>query len=157
MTPPTHNANSASANSASERAEQLLAMTKRLIALVSAEIEALNAKRLDGASADWDEKERLAHSWRLEVAQIKANPAALAGVAPERKAALREAARGLETVLETHARSLAAMKHVTEGLVRSIASEIASARSAPAAYGRGGMVNPQARQEASGLAVDAKA
>jgi len=154
MTPPNLSSN---ASSASERADQLLAMTRRLITLVKAEIEALNARRLDGASADWDEKERLAHSWRLEVAHIKSNPAALAGVAPERKAALREAARDLEIVLETHARSLAAMKNVTEGLVRSIASEIASARSAPAAYGRGGTVNAQARTEASGLAVDAKA
>jgi hypothetical protein len=154
MTPPNLDAN---ANSASERADQLLAMTKRLITLVTAEIEALNARRLDGASADWDEKERLAHSWRLEVSHIKTNPAALAGVTPERKAALREAARDLETALESHARSLAAMKNVTEGLVRSIASEIASARSAPASYGRGGMVNAQARTEASGLAVDAKA
>ena len=152
MIAPTQNA-----NSASERADQLLAMTKRLITLITAEIEALNAKRLDGASADWDEKERLAHSWRLEVAHIKANPSALAGVTLERRAALREAARDLETALETHARSLAAMKNVTEGLVRSIASEIASARSAPASYGRGGMVNTQPRQEASGLAVDAKA
>ena len=50
-TPDTH--------SPSDRADRLLAMTKRLITLVTAEIEALKAKRLDGASADWDEKERL--------------------------------------------------------------------------------------------------
>ena len=62
-----------------ERADQLLAMTKRLTALVLAEITALESRRLDGGSADWDEKERLAHSWRLEVASIKANPAALEG------------------------------------------------------------------------------
>jgi hypothetical protein len=41
--------------------------------------------------------------------------------------------------------------------VRSIASEIASQRSAPAAYGRGGTVNPAGKREASGLTVDAKA
>ena len=143
--------------SPSERADQLLAMTQRLIGLVTAEVEALDARRLDGGTADWDEKERLAHAWRLEVAYIKANPSALAGVTEDRKALLRDSARRLEAALERHARSLAAMKLVTEGLVRSIASEIAAARSAPAAYGRGGTVNPQARQEASGLAVDAKA
>jgi hypothetical protein len=139
-----------------ERAQELLAMTRRLIDLVSGEIEALRARRLDGASADWDEKERLAHAWRLEVAQIKADPSALRGVGEDRKAALRQAAEQLEDALETHARSLSAMKEVTEGLVRSIASEIASQRSAPAAYGRGGTVNPGSR-DASGLAVDAKA
>jgi hypothetical protein len=41
--------------------------------------------------------------------------------------------------------------------VRSIAGEIASARSAPAAYGRHGNVNAAAKRDASGLAVDAKA
>jgi hypothetical protein len=140
-----------------ERADQLLAMTQRLITLVSSEIEAIRAKRLDGASADWDEKERLAHAWRLEVAHIRANPAALAGVSEDRKIQLREGARELEDKLAAHARALGAMKTVTEGLVRSIAAEIASARSAPAGYGRQGTVNPVAKREASGVAVDAKA
>ncbi len=142
---------------AQERADQLLAMTRRLIALVTAEIEALKAKRLNGASADWDEKERLAHAWRLEVAYIKANPGALAGVTEESRAGLRDAARELEHKVEAHARALEAMKIVTEGLVRSIASEIASSRSAPAGYGRSGTVSPGAKREASGLTVNAKA
>jgi hypothetical protein len=132
-------------------------MTRRLNALVCAEIDAIAAKRLDGGSVGWDEKERLAHAWRLEVAHIKANPAALAGIGDQLKAQLREAASILEEKLEAHALALSAMKTVTEGLVRSIANEIASARSAPAAYGRRGSVNPAAKREASGLTVDAKA
>ena len=79
-----------------DRADNLLAMTKRLITLVTAEIEALKAKRLDGASADWDEKERLAHAWRLEVAYIKANPSALVGVTEDCKQALRDSPKRLE-------------------------------------------------------------
>ena len=142
---------------AADRAEQLLAMTRRLDALVSAEIDAIKARRLDGGSAGWDEKERLAHAWRLEVAHVKADPAALAGIGDGLKAQLREAAAALEDKLGAHALALGAMKTVTEGLVRSIASEIASARSAPAVYGRHGSVNPAAKREASGLAVDAKA
>src|SRR5690606_2953179 len=142
---------------AQDRAEQLLAMTQRLISLVTSEIEALKAKRLNGASADWDEKERLAHAWRLEVSHIKANPGALAGVTEACKAGLRDAARELEQKVEAHARALEAMKTVTEGLVRSIASEIASARRAPSGYGRSGAVNPAPKREASGLTVKAKA
>jgi hypothetical protein len=151
------NANSPHTFSVEERADQLLAMTKRLVVLVNEEIAALGARRLDGASANWDEKERLVHSWRLEVSQIKANPSALAGVTDDRKAALKEASKELEAALEKHARSLSAMKEVTEGLVRSIASEIAAARAAPAGYGRGGSVSQQPSRSASGLAVDAKA
>jgi hypothetical protein len=142
---------------ANDRAEQLLAMTQRLASLVAAEIEAVKAHKLQSTTADWEEKERLVHSWRLEVSRIKADPGLMAGVAAETKAALRDSAQLLEQNLETHARALNATKTVTEGLVRSIAAEIASVRSAPAAYGRTGAVNAQPRREASGLAVDAKA
>lgn len=142
---------------AQERADQLLAMTQRLITLVTAEIEALKARRLDGASAGWEEKERLAHAWRLEVSYIKTNPDALAGVTEACKAGLRDAARELELKVEAHARALEAMKTVTEGLVRSIASEIASARSGPTGYGRSGAVSPAPQRDASGLTVNAKA
>jgi hypothetical protein len=142
---------------AEDRADQLLAMTQRLVSLVTLEIEAVKARTLQNNSADWDEKERLVHAWRVEVSRIKAEPTLLAGVSADRKAALRETARELEEKLEAHARAIQATKIVTEGLVRSIAAEIASVRSGPAAYGRTGAVNPQARREASGLAVDAKA
>jgi hypothetical protein len=140
-----------------ERADQLLAMTQRLASLVTAEIETVKARKLDGGSADWEEKERLVHAWRIEVSRVKAEPALLAGIGEDRKLALREAAKALEDGLEAHARALGAMKSVTEGLVRSIAAEIASSRSGPAAYGRSGAVNATPRREASGLAVDAKA
>ena len=140
-----------------ERATQLLAMTQRLVGLLTVEIEAVKARKLEGPSADWDEKERLVHAWRIEVSKVKADPEALAGISPQLKADLREAAKELEQKLEAHAMALMATKTVTEGLVRSIAAEIASSRSAPAGYGRSGAVNAGARREASGLAVDAKA
>lgn len=142
---------------ANDRADQLLAMTERLVFLIRAEITAVKAHKLDSGSAGWDEKERLVHSWRLEVSRVKADPTLLAGVSEDRKIRMRDAAKALETGLEEHARTLNAMKTVTEGLVRSIAAEIASVRSAPAAYGRSGTVNGGERREASGLAVDAKA
>lgn len=140
-----------------DRATQLLAMTQRLVSLVEAEVEAVRTRKLQGPSAEWDEKERLVHAWRIEVSKVKAEPELLAGIPNDLKLRLRDAAKALEDGLEAHANALMATKTVTEGLVRSIAAEIASSRSAPAAYGRSGTVNPNARREASGLAVDAKA
>lgn len=140
-----------------ERCDQLLAMTDRLHTLVMSEIEALNARRLDGASADFAEKERLAHTWRIEVSRIKAEPGLLAGVDEPRKTRLRDAARRLETALEGHAVAVAAMKDVTEGIVRAIAGEVAAQRAAPAGYGRQGQAAPGSPRDASGLALDAKA
>lgn len=143
-------------NDVEDRAEQLEAMTRRLINLVSAEATAVQQHRLSAANADWDEKERLVHSWRLEVSRIKADPGLLAGLSQMRKEQLRTSSRELEAALESHAMALAASKVVTEGLVRSIASEIASVRAAPAGYGRAG-VNQGPNKHASGLAVNAKA
>ena len=140
-----------------DRATQLLAMTQRLFTLMGEEVEAVKTRKLQGPSAEWDEKERLVHAWRIEVSKVKAEPGLLAGIPNDLKLSLRDAAKALEDGLEAHANALMATKTVTEGLVRSIAAEIASSRSAPAAYGRSGTVNPNARREASGLAVDAKA
>ena len=140
-----------------DRATQLLAMTQRLVTLMGEEVEAVKTRKLQGPSAEWDDKERLCHAWRIEVSKVKAEPGLLAGIPNDLKLSLRDAAKALEDGLEAHANALMATKTVTEGLVRSIAAEIASSRSAPAAYGRSGTVNPNARREASGLAVDAKA
>jgi len=139
-----------------DRAEQLLAMSHRLVDLIRAEISALKARRLDGAGRDWDEKERLVHAYRLEVAAIKASPTALDGARSDQKEALRAASRDLEAVLIEHAHALAAMKDVSEGLVKAVATEIAAHRSAPAGYGRSGAIDA-GRRDASGIAVNAKA
>ncbi len=142
---------------ADERAGQLLAIATRLVALVRAEVEALKARKLDGGSADFSEKERLAHAWRLEVNQVRTDPSVLAGASPARKAELRDISRELETVLEAHTHALEAMKTVTEGLVRAIADEVAATRRAPAAYGRSGALQGARTDAASGIAVNAKA
>jgi hypothetical protein len=146
-----------SAQDVEDRAEQLDVMTRRLIGLVAGEIEALKAHRLSQANADWDEKERLVHAWRIEVSRIKADPTQLAGLSAARKETLKTGAKELEQILERHAHALAASKEVTEGLVRSIATELASVRSAPAGYGRAGAINAGSNRQASGLALDAKA
>jgi hypothetical protein len=140
-----------------ERAEQLESMTRRLVGLIAAEAEAVQAHRLSAANANWDEKERLVHAWRIEVSRIKADPSQLAGISPARKEGLKASAKELETALEAHAMALAASKSVTEGLVRSIAAEVAAVRSGPAGYGRTGGFNTTAPRQASGLALNAKA
>jgi hypothetical protein len=97
-----------------ERATQLLAMTQRLVALVGAEIEVVKARKLSSLSADWDEKERLVHAWRIEVSRVKNEPALLDGISPDLKASLRQAAMEMEQNLEAHAQALMATKTVTE-------------------------------------------
>jgi len=143
--------------SGDDRADRLLAMGQRLLQLIQAEIVALQERRLDGASIDFEEKERLAHAYRLEITHIKADPTLLSGARPDQIQNLRALSSGLETALSGHQAALSAMKEVSEGLVRSIAGEIASARGGPAGYGRSGALQSGARPDSSGLTINAKA
>ena len=68
-----------------------------------------------------------------------------------------ESSKALEAALESHAIALAASKTVTEGLVRSIAAEVAAVRSGPAGYGRTGSFSNSTPRQASGVALNAKA
>lgn len=70
------------ASDPNDRADQLLAVAGRLIALVKAEAEAMSRRELKGAGADWEEKERLVHSWRLEVQRIRLDPSLIRSADP---------------------------------------------------------------------------
>lgn len=143
--------------SGEDRADRLLTIGRRLLQLIEAEITALRERRLDGASIDFEEKERLAHAYRLEITHIKADPGLLSSARPDQKHDLRELSLGLEAALSGHQVALSAMKEVSEGLVRSIAGEIAAARSGPTGYGRSGTLQSGVRPNSSGLTINAKA
>lgn len=146
-----------SASDPNDRADQMLAVAHRLIELIRKEAEAMRERRLQGAGADWEEKERLVHAWRLEVQRIRLDPSLIRTADADRRARLAAASRDLEIQLDAHETALAALKEVTEGLVKEIAVEIGAARAAPRGYGANGTLGGGAKLAASGVAVDAKA
>ena len=139
-----------------DRADQLLNVTERLTELVRAEIAALKEGRLDASSQDWNEKEKLAHAYRLEMTQIKREPSLLAGVPKEQVQRLMKSVEVFQQVLDHHAQSIVGMKDVTEGLVRAISEEVAAARAAPAGYGAAGKVSKPKDSSGSGIATNVK-
>lgn len=140
-----------------ERAEEMTAMATRIAELVDAEIAAMKANQLDGAAANAEEKERLVHAWRLEVERVKQQPQLLAGAGKPQKEKLAQISLELAEKLERHAAAIAARRSVTEGLVQSIASEVARVKKAPDGYGANGSVRSNGPSRAGGVAVDAKA
>lgn len=145
------------AANADERADQMTAMADRIGDLVDAEVAAMKANRLDGADFNAEEKERLVHAWRLEVERVREHPALLSGADKARKEKLAQASVDLADKLEAHAAALAARKTVTEGLVESIAAEVARVKKAPDGYGANGAARTNGPSHAGGVAVDAKA
>ena len=139
-----------------QRADQLLTITERLSVLVKSEIEALKSGQLNASSQDWNEKERLAHAYRLEMSQIHANPKLLAGLPAETRNMLMSAVETFQTILNEHAMAIIGMKDVTEGLVRAISEEVASTNAAPSGYSAGGTVQKPKDGSGSGFAANVK-
>lgn len=128
---------SLSASNPSDRVDQLLALTERLNALLSAEAEAYEAHRPQDVAAQSAETLRLANVYRHESVRLRAEPALIAGAPKDKTLRLIEATRSFEALLERHGRAVAAAKTVTEGLVKAIADEIVTQRGARAGYGPG--------------------
>ena len=145
------------AHDGADRADQLIAITDRLSTLISEEIEAHRENRLDASSQDWAEKEKLAHAYRIEISNIRANPALLAEASDAQKSELKTKVEAFAHLTEQHAKALEASKDVTEGLVRAMTEEVASTRAAPAGYGSAGAMNsPKGSAAHSGIAANLK-
>lgn len=142
------------ATDTNDRVDQLIALTKRLTDLMTAETEALKARKLDASSQDWEEKERLAHTYRLEMTDLARNADVMITVDSTLRKELFETVRRFQEVLAEHNRALSAMREVTEGLVETIAREVAAETSGPRGYGATGQ---SGKMRASGIALNAKA
>lgn len=143
------------AHDMNDRLDQLISLTKRLTTLMADETTALKERQLDASSTDWDEKERLAHTYRLEMTSLARQPDELVKCNPDLRKGLFESVRRFQEVLAEHDKALGAMRSVTEGLVESIAREVAQETRGPQAYGSNGLTGGQTR--AAGIAVNAKA
>ena len=126
---------------ASARLRQLLDLTERLTARLKAESAAFEARRPQDAAATLAETQELANLYRRESAQLKANPSILAAAPAAGRTALMRATEAFEAVLTHHSRAVEAARIVSEGLVRTIAAEVAGQRGSPSAYGASGKAN----------------
>lgn len=120
------------------RVRQLTDLTARLTARLVEESRAFEARRPQDAAATLSETQQLANVYRRESAQVKADPSVLSAAPAADRAALIKATEAFEAVLSRHARSVEAARIVSEGLVRTIAAEVASQRGSPSAYGASG-------------------
>lgn len=123
---------------ATARVRQLIDLTDRLTARLSEESRAFEARRPQDAAASMAATQDLANTYRRESAQLKANPAAVAAASPAERAALIRATEAFEAVLSRHGRAVEAARIISEGLVRTIAAEVAGQRGSPSAYGASG-------------------
>ena len=126
---------------ATARLRQLVDLTERLTAALIEEARAFEARRPQDAAALVAGTAELANAYRRESAQVKANPASVAAAPLSDRTALVRATEAFEAVLSRHGRAVEAARIVSEGLVQTIAAEVAGQRGSPSAYGASGKAN----------------
>ena len=118
-----------------ERVDQLIMLTERLTGLVAEQAQAFENHRPQDAVVHVEETGRLANLYRHESARIRGNPGLIAQASLAQRMRLRRATEAFDAVLARQARAVEAAKTVTEGLVRTIAEEVATQRQKGASYG----------------------
>lgn len=126
---------------ASGLARRLIDLTQRLTARLITELAAFEAHRPQEILVGMAEAQELANAYRRESAQARANPAALRAAPETDRASLIQATQAFESVLARHARAVEAARTISEGLVRTIAAELAAQRGSPIGYGAAGQAS----------------
>ncbi|MDO8323597.1 MAG: flagellar basal body protein [Phenylobacterium sp.] len=144
-----------SALDAADRVEQLVILTERLTELVALEAQAFEQQRPQEAMAHIEETSRLANIYRHESARVRANPAMVASAPLDQRNRLIRATEAFDSVLARQGRALDAARTVTEGLVKTIANEVAAQRNTGAGYGLKGA--PSAAASATSITLNKRA
>jgi hypothetical protein len=117
---------------------RLTTLTDRLAARLEAETSAYAGRRAHTVAAGLAETQDLANLYRRESAQLKSNPGLLSQAPATERMALIRATEAFEAVLAIHSRTVEAARTISEGLVRTIAQEVAGARAIGTGYGASG-------------------
>ena len=121
-----------------DRARALTRMTQRLTDRLTAETQAFENHRGHEVAAGMNDTLDLANAYRREAAALKADPSLLAGAPANDRMELIKATQAFDAVLARHARAVEAARIVSEGLVQTIAGEVAAQRASGAGYGSAG-------------------
>lgn len=125
-------------HSATAHARRLTTLTDTLSDRLEAETRAFAERRPGDVVASLPETQNLTNQYRRESAQLKAQPSIMAGAPASERMALIKATQRFEAVLSRHARAVEAARIISEGLVQTIAAEVASARASGRGYGASG-------------------
>ncbi len=130
------------------KADELIALTTKLAALIEQDIVTLKAKRPAVLAQSEGDRATLLLQYGKAAAEFK-TVAALANLPVAAKQRLKTATERLHQAMKEQNRLLARFRHVSEGLIKAIAETIA-AREAPATYAKSGAyAKPQGARPAA--------
>jgi hypothetical protein len=142
---------------AADRVDQLIILTERLTDLVAQQCQCFETHRPQDAAALMEEAARLANLYRHESTRVRADPGLVSAAPQDMRQRLIRATEAFDAVLARHGRAVNAAKTVTEGLVRTIAEEVASRREQTAGYGPGAKPPASAYNGATAITLNKRA
>ncbi|MBL4616976.1 MAG: hypothetical protein JKY46_04730 [Robiginitomaculum sp.] len=141
---------------ANDRATQMISLSERLTGLLQQETDLFLARTPQKAANFAKEKNSLARIYRNEIQRISNNNELLSGVDEKIKADLRSATVKFNQALAENNQANAVIRTITEGMVKSVATEVANTRAAKSGYGADGSNNSNATAM-SAITLDRKA
>ena len=140
------------ARDAEHLVDGIIAVMVSLTAIVSRETELLKTYRLRDAANLSDAKADAGRNYVHALEQLKGNAIALARWAPAAVARLKTSQTVLSDALTVNMAVLATARSVSEGIVRTLATDVAAPRTL-STYGAGGRTATPARPTATPLIV----
>lgn len=118
--------------------QKLIHLTDQLNDRLRAELELVRTNKASEIALGMAETADLANEYRRESARMKANPSLVANAPLALKQALITSTETFDETLATHSEAVEAARRISEGLVRTIANEVAGARAMGTGYGASG-------------------
>ena len=129
-------------------ADGIIEVMGKLNEVVTRETDLLKAYRLHDAAALAEAKTAAAHHYVQALGLLKSNAIALARWAPRAVARLKVAQGRLGDTLNVNMAVLATTRSVSEGIIRTLATEVAAPLTL-STYGAGGRAAPPSRSAAA--------
>ena len=118
--------------------QKMINLTQGLTLRLEQELEMIRSHRAAEMSVGMSQTAEMANEYRRESTRIKANPGMIANASLGLKQTLIKATKAFDETLAHHSQAIEAARRISEGLVRTIASEVADARAIGTGYGASG-------------------
>jgi hypothetical protein len=124
------------------RIDTILDITRRLTSLLEREIGLIEARTPARLSELEEERSRLALIYGREMQAVASSATEFRTLPQDRLALLRDETKTFQSLLGRHQRLVSRMRHVTEGIVKTIADEASRQKSPRAGYAPTGRATP---------------
>lgn len=119
------------------RIDDLIALSERLDSLIARETELIQGRKPQDIAAFSDEKAHVAALYAREMKSFKGDVAGAKNLPKPKIEKLKSVSAHLRETLNRHARLLARLRRVSEGLIKTIAEDVAAKRAPTLGYGPG--------------------